>query len=182
MHKLPAIPCIRTLLFSLISLLLLLLLMSFFFNHRSLALAQDNRLTQMHASYRQDTVQNSLEVAQQKISIPSSFLGTWHVHTTVLTINKDGTATYIARAYENCAEGKGQPCDTWQGDLIIPGVQENIKLTAVQNSTLKGYITSSTDKTTGQSITITQEPDNMVGYKNLFLCGPNTPSTVLCGA
>lgn len=39
------------------------------------------------------------------------FEGEWHFHSTLLTVESDGHATFITRAYQFCGPGISQPCD-----------------------------------------------------------------------
>ncbi|HEY4033954.1 MAG TPA: hypothetical protein VGL94_08350 [Ktedonobacteraceae bacterium] len=103
------------------------------------------------------------------------FNGEWHFHSTLLTVGGDGHATFITRAYQFCGPGILQPCDAWQGNTIIPGIQEKIVLTKIEGSTAYGIITSSTDNKTLQQVTLTLQPNDILEFNGMFLCGPNGP-------
>jgi len=109
------------------------------------------------------------------------FMGEWHFHTSLLTVESDGHATFIARAYQFCGPGIAQPCDSWQGNTIISGIQENIVLTKIEGSTAYGIITSSTDNKTYQRVTLILQPQDTLEFNGMLLCGPQGP-VGHCGA
>ncbi len=109
------------------------------------------------------------------------FKGQWHMHAGVLTIKEDGSAIYIARAYENCGPGVKQPCDTWKGDLIIPGIREDIIINDIKGKTAYGTIISSTDNRKGEQVTMTLQEQDMLLFNDVALCGPDAP-VGNCGA
>jgi hypothetical protein len=109
------------------------------------------------------------------------FQGQWYMHGGLLTIQNDGRATFIARAYQNCGSGIKQPCDTWQGDRIIPGIREEITITSIQGETAYGTIVNSSDNSTGQPATIKIQPQNTLLFNKRSLCGPHAP-VGYCGA
>lgn len=119
------------------------------------------------------------EAGMTRSSLPQEalrpFQGQWHIHAGVLMVNSDGSAVFIARAYKNCGAGIKQPCDTWKGDLIIPGIREDITITSIKDKTAYGKITGSTDNTTGQQVTMTLQPQDMLLFNNVALCGPEAP-------
>jgi hypothetical protein len=108
------------------------------------------------------------------------FSGSWYNHGGVLTIKQDGHAHFVSRVYRWCVDGPA-PCDTIDGDTIIPGIQENIVFTREQNNTLYGTVTSSTDHTNGKMMTATLGSNDTLNLNGEALCGPKAP-TSYCGA
>src|ERR1051326_4262607 len=173
MHKLQAIQPKSWYLTGIISLAFALLIGSFTSTGGSLASAQAQ-------GERSSSMQSPAHVTFSSEAL-QPFVGEWHFHTTLLTVGSDGYATFIARAYQFCGPGVSQPCDTWQGNAIISGIQENIILTKIEGSTAYGMVTSSTDNKTNQQVTLTLQPNNMLAYNGMLLCGPQGPIGS-CGA
>jgi hypothetical protein len=103
------------------------------------------------------------------------FKGEWHFDSTLLTVGNDGVATFITRAYQFCGPGILSPCDAWQGNTIIPGIQEKIRLTKISGTTAYGIIMSSTDNKNQQQVTLTLQPHNTLKFDRMLLCGPQGP-------
>jgi len=103
------------------------------------------------------------------------FKGEWHFDSTLLTVGNDGEATFITRAYQFCGPGILPPCDAWQGNTIIPGIQEKIRLTKISGTTAYGIITSSTDNKNKQQVTLTLQPHDTLKFDRMLLCGPQGP-------
>jgi hypothetical protein len=103
------------------------------------------------------------------------FKGEWHFDSSLLTVGDDGYATFITRAYQFCGPGILQPCDAWQGNTIIPGIQEKIVLTNIDGTTAYGIITSSTDNKIQRQVTLTLQPNDTLAFNSMLLCGPKGP-------
>ena len=110
-----------------------------------------------------------------------NFSGSWYNHGGVLTINQDGHAHFVSRVYRWCVDGPA-PCDTIDGDTIIPGIREDIVFTREQGNALYGTVISSTDHTNGKAITATLGAANdILNLNGQPLCGPKAPLGY-CGA
>jgi hypothetical protein len=103
------------------------------------------------------------------------FEGEWHFDSTLLTVGSNGEATFITRAYQFCRPGILPPCDVWQGNTIIPGIQEKIALTKINGKTAYGTIISSTDNKAQQQVTLTLQPHDTLKFESMLLCGPKGP-------
>ncbi len=116
----------------------------------------------------------------------SSFVGTWPGHGRLLDFASNGHAQYTARAYRWCEQGVSPPCDSWQGNIIVDGIKEQMVFIRTSGSTAYGTIVSSTAGDTGQSVTLTLQQNDtvMLSFKNgsyKTLCGPQAPAGY-CGA
>ena len=103
-----------------------------------------------------------------------NFIGTWYSHGDVLTIKQDGHAHFTGRVYRWCTEGPA-PCDTIEGNTISPGIQKDIVFNREQNNTLYGTITSSTDRSNGQSVIARIGSNDTLDFNGEALCGPHAP-------
>lgn len=103
-----------------------------------------------------------------------NFIGTWHSHADVLTIQQDGRALFDGRVYRWCTEGP-PPCDKLEGDKIIPGIHKELVFNREQDKTLYGTIISSTDHTNGQTITARLSANDTLDLNGESLCGPKAP-------
>jgi len=116
----------------------------------------------------------------------NSFVGAWHAHAASLTFASNGHAQYLARTYQWCGPGVSPPCDSIQGNLIVPGINEQILFIRTSGSSAYGTVLSSTAGDTGQPITLTLRPNNTVmlsdnTIQSDVLCGPRSP-VGYCGA
>jgi len=168
MHKLKAVQQKSRYLISITSLVLALLIgyLNITSGYAASIQAQDGRLSRSQSPA-------SLPALSSEALQP--FNGEWHFHSTLLTVGNDGYATFITRAYQFCGPGIVQPCDAWQGNTIIPGIQEKIVLTKIEGSIAYGLITSSTDNKTQQQVTLILQPNDMLEFNGMFLCGPKGP-------
>jgi hypothetical protein len=125
------------------------------------------------------------EAAAQPPSLQSQlkpFVGQWYAHWGALTVNPDGHAKLIARTYQWCGPDVSPPCDSLQGNTIVPGINEEMEFTSVAGSTAHGKIVSSTAKKTGQPVTLSINSNDTVELSGQGeLCGPKSPSGT-CGA
>lgn len=103
------------------------------------------------------------------------FEGEWHFDSTLLTVGSNGEATFITRAYQFCRPGILPPCDAWQGNTIIPGIQEKIALTKISGKTAYGTIISSTNNKAQRQVTLTLQPHDTLKFDDTLLCGPKGP-------
>ena len=116
-----------------------------------------------------------LSAKTQSFSVQNRhFIGTWYSHGDVLTIKQDGQAHFTGRVYRWCTEGPA-PCDTMDGNTIIPGIQRAIVFEREQGNTLYGRVTSSTDHTEGHTVTASIKGNDMLDFNGEVLCGPNAP-------
>ncbi len=174
MHKLQAVQLKRWYLAGIISLAFALLIGSLTLTGGSLASAQAQGV-------RSSSLQSPAHLSTFSREALRPFTGEWHFHTTLLTVGNDGHATFIARAYQFCGPGVSQPCDTWQGNTIISGIRENMILTKIEGSIAYGMITSSTDNKTHQQVTLMLQPNDILAYNGMLLCGLQGP-VGHCGA
>ncbi len=113
-------------------------------------------------------------------SVDKVFVGTWYIHGGALTVQGDGRASYIARAYRWCSDAP-PPCDKFVGNLILSGIHEDIVFTKEQAHVLYGTVTASTNSTTGQIAMLVTGQNNTVLFNRTTFCGPHSP-TEYCGA
>ena len=118
----------------------------------------------------------------------SAFVGEWYGHGRLLTFSSDGQAKYSARAYQWCSDpGVSQPCDSWQGNNIINGINEDMRFTYVAGNTAYGTITASSAGDAGRAVSLALDADNTAMLTkggdsgSLSLCGQNAPGAS-CGA
>lgn len=116
----------------------------------------------------------------------NSFVGAWRSHSASLTFASDGHARYLARTYQWCGPGVSPPCDSIQGNLIVPGINEQLLFTRTSGSTAYGTVLSSTAGDAGQPITLVllQHGTVMLSDNTIqsdTLCGPQSPPGY-CGA
>jgi hypothetical protein len=121
----------------------------------------------------------------------SSFVGTWYGHSRSLNFASNGHAHYTARAYRWCGPGISLPCDSWQGNIIVDGINEQMVFKGASGPTAYGTIVSSTAGDTGQSVTLTVQPHDTlllsftskipVWGDQILVCGPHAP-VGSCGA
>lgn len=168
MHKIQAVQQKSSYLVGMTSLVLALLIGYLNSNSGSRAAAQ--------AQDRQSS-SSALSISLPALSSEAlqPFQGEWHFHSSLLTVGSDGYATFITRAYHFCRPGILQPCDAWQGNTIIPGIQEKIVLTKIDGTTAYGIITSSTDNQTQRQVTLTLQPNDTLEFNGMLLCGPDGP-------
>ena len=143
----------------------------------SLALFISNPIAGAHA-HADGAQKEQVNKTQQSLQ---SFVGQWYTHAGALTVRDDGTATFMARSYTKCGAGVPAPCDTWNGNLIIPGINENIAIHDAGETSAHGIITSSTDGQQGKPVTMTLQPQDTLLFNDWLLCGPKAP-TGYCGA
>jgi len=112
----------------------------------------------------------------------SPFVGNWYGHARGLTFSLDGHAKYAGRVFRWCSTNP-PPCDSFKGDEIIGGLNENLQFTQVIGSTAYGTIVSGTDDPgsvylkVGSKIAVTLEPNDKLSISDgAELCGPKTPS------
>jgi hypothetical protein len=115
----------------------------------------------------------------------SAFVGTWASHATVLVFQKNGHAQFQARTYQWCTQVP-PPCDSFQGNTIVPGINEEMIFSRVVDSTAYGSMTASTLGHVGNAVWIAREPNETVNFADNLgviraLCGPDAPGTI-CGA
>jgi hypothetical protein len=110
------------------------------------------------------------------------FVGQWYAHWGVFAIKANGDAQLIARTYRWCGSGVAPPCDALQGNVIVPGINEQMQFTSVIDSTASGKIIASTQKNIGATITITLGGNDTLTLSHEgVLCGPKAKPG-LCGA
>jgi hypothetical protein len=116
------------------------------------------------------------------------FVGTWYNHGSVLKISSNGDATYDARAYKWCGPGVSQPCDRFQGNLIIDGIHMQIYFNSTKDSQAYGQINSSTTGDNGRSVQLTLNHDHTANFAkggptafNQLVCDLQAPPGT-CGA
>ena len=117
----------------------------------------------------------------------SAFVGTWGGHGRGLTFSSDGRAEYRARAYQWCGPGVPPPCDSFQGNTIIDGIQQEMLFTSVVGKTAYGTITASSDDNRGRAVSFAVDANDTATFSEggdsagILLCGPNAPFGT-CGA
>ena len=117
----------------------------------------------------------------------SAFVGKWTGHGRTLTFSSDGRAKYSARAYQWCGPGVPPPCDSFQGNNIIDGINEEMLFTYVAGNTAFGTIIASSAGNTGRAVTLAVDANDMatltVGGEpaGIPLCGLYAPFSS-CGA
>jgi hypothetical protein len=105
------------------------------------------------------------------------FVGTWYNHGGVLRIESNGDATYDARAYKWCGSGVSQPCDSFQGNLIIDGIHMQIHFSGTKDSQANGQIDSSTTGDNGRSVQLTLNHNHTANFAK---SGSTTFNQVVC--
>jgi hypothetical protein len=137
------------------------------------------------------TLSNNSTLAHIPTATPTSefsaFAGRWFGHGRGLIFSSDGRAEYTARAYQWCGPGVPSPCDSFQGNNIIDGINEEMLFTYVAGNTTYGIITASSAGNAGSivslalgghdTVTLTQGKD----LAGILLCGPHAP-VAWCGA
>ncbi len=110
------------------------------------------------------------------------FIGQWYAHWGVFAIKANGDAQLIARTYRWCGPDVATPCDSLQGNAIVPGINEQMQFTSVTGSTASGKVLASTQKNSGATVTITLgNNDTLTLSDQGVLCGPRAKPG-LCGA
>ena len=110
------------------------------------------------------------------------FIGQWYAHWGVFAIKANGDAQLIARTYRWCGSNVVPPCDSVQGNSIVPGINEQMQFTSVTGSTASGKILASTQKNIGTIVTIMLGNDDTLMLSDQgVLCGPRAKAG-LCGA
>ncbi|GCE13117.1 hypothetical protein [Tengunoibacter tsumagoiensis] len=116
-----------------------------------------------------------------------SLAGSWVQHGAGLTVFANGHANYVARVYTWCGPGVAPPCDSFQGNTIISGNQEQYQFTHLDNGKAYGKVISSTVGHQGADVMLEKTPQDTVTLHASFfpipnvLCGPRAPAD-LCGA
>lgn len=121
----------------------------------------------------------------RKLSKLKPFIGSWYGHGRSLTVEGNGHAIYIARAYQWCEDGVKPPCDTMKDNTIQSGIRIEMSFTHVANHIAYGIITDTTIGYTGTTASVKSAASGTIeftasNYSNI-LCGPNAPPT-MCGA
>ncbi len=110
------------------------------------------------------------------------FIGQWYAHWGVFTVKSNGDAQLVARTYQWCGPGVSPPCDSMQGNTIVPGIKEQMRFTSVAGSTASGKVLTSTGNNTGAAVTMTTGNDDTLTLAGQgVLCGPRS-APGLCGA
>jgi hypothetical protein len=101
-----------------------------------------------------------------------AFAGNWSVHTSSLTIRSDGHGSIVYPFDVRCGTGVGTspfPCDTWEGNQILPGGHAEIVLTTVGRTTATGRITGSNDQAIVPDVNIALRIGSVYGVLLLYV-------------
>ncbi|MCU1451993.1 MAG: hypothetical protein JWN46_139 [Acidimicrobiales bacterium] len=113
------------------------------------------------------------------------FAGTWAGHSRELILGGDGHFVVEARLYVDCASSP-PPCDSFQGNTIIPGLHADGVITTTRGNRAFGRIRHTTDPADVPigpiSLSLDPASDTLTTQPgNLYLCGPSAaPGS--CGA
>ncbi len=137
------------------------------------------------AATRSQAVSMHIYVAKDVPGL-QTFVGVWYAHGVGLSIQADGQAHFVARAYTWCAAGVKPPCDSFSGNTIISGLDEHFLFSRVASTTAYGSVTVSNVQPVGASATLTLLPDDMAFFSTgqgmgQLLCGPQA-AVGACGA
>lgn len=140
-----------------------------------------------YASKSSATAQRNLDTPTVARITFQGLVGPWVSHAAGLTFYADGSADYKERVYSWCGPGVPQPCDSFQGNMIISGDIEHMQFTRMNNGVAYGTVTASTVGHKGFSVTLTRQANDTVvlseGTPTItrVLCGPDAPVGT-CGA
>ncbi len=104
----------------------------------------------------------------------------WSAHGFGLGIAPDGQAAAVWRTYRWCGPGVAEPCDSFEGNLIMSGGQAAVAFARVEDSTAVGQVLASTDPQAwpvGAEVRLVLQPYGMAqlivgGNGSRTLCGP----------